>query len=86
MMASTSTGAEAAPADALPLGAGTALGTGAASGMGPARVAGAALGAGAAPVPAGFVAPPFPTAALLASVILSHSFPKMLTRRLAELG
>jgi hypothetical protein len=80
MIASTSTGADAVPADVVA----PAVGAGYVAGA--AFVTGAALGAAAAPVPVGFADPPLPTAALLASVILSQSFPKMLTHRLAVLG
>jgi hypothetical protein len=80
MIASTSTGADAVAADVVPPAAGAAFVTGAA------LVIGAALGAAAAPVPVGFADTSLPTAALLATVILSQSFPKMLTHRLAVLG
>jgi hypothetical protein len=92
MIASTSTGADAVPADVVPPAVGAAFVAGAALVTGAGFVTGAAFGAGAArgvaaaPGLVGFADPLLPTAALLASVTLSQIFPKMLTRRLAVLG
>jgi len=73
MIASTSTGADAVPAEVvLPA-------------VGAAFVTGEPPGATAPPVPVGFADPPLVTTALPASMTLSQIFPKMLTHRLTML-
>jgi hypothetical protein len=88
MMASTSTGADAVALDGAATTGGAAGVTGAALAAfvtGAECVTGAALGAAVAPVLARVADGSLPMAALLASVTLSQSFPKMLTHRLAVL-